>query len=83
MTLRDRTPRALATVATGPGPCWLRLGLAGLAVVHLGALIHHPSDTTWLRPAAYFTQATSPFPPAAVYAIKYRLEVWACGRYGP
>lgn len=72
--------KAPATVATGPGPGWLRLGLAGLAVVYFGALIHHPADTAWLRPAAFFTQATSLFPSAAVYAIEYRLEVWACGR---
>ena len=75
------TRPAPATVATGPGPRWLRLGLAGLAVVYLGALVHHPADTAWLRPAAFFTQATSLFPRAAVYAIEYRLEVWACGRH--
>ncbi|HEY0476621.1 MAG TPA: hypothetical protein VGD37_03805 [Kofleriaceae bacterium] len=69
-----------AAVATGPGPRWLRLGLAGLAVVYLGALIHHPPDLAWLRPAAFFTQATSLFPHASSFAIEFRLEAWACGR---
>jgi hypothetical protein len=76
--LTSRT--ALATVATGPGPRWLRIGLIGLAVVYYGALVHHPPDSAWLRPAAFFTQATSLFPRAAVYAIEYRLEVWTCGQ---
>ncbi|HEX7836277.1 MAG TPA: hypothetical protein VF469_02375 [Kofleriaceae bacterium] len=71
---------ASATIATGPGPRWLRFGLVGLAVVYLGALIHHPPDTSWLRPAAFFTEATSLFPRADSVTLEYRLEVWACGR---
>ena len=69
-----------ATVAAGPGPRWLRRGLAGLAVVYYGALIHHPPDASWLRPAAFFTQATALFPTASSFAIEYRIEVWPCGR---
>lgn len=71
---------APATLATGPGPRWLRLGLAGLAAVYLGALIHHPADAAWLRPAVFFTEATSLFPRADTVVLEYRLEVWACGR---
>jgi hypothetical protein len=49
-------------------------------VVYYGALIHHPPDSRWIRPAAFFTEATALFPSASMYAIEYRLEVWPCGR---
>ena len=66
-------------VATGPGPRWLRRGLAGLAVLYFAALLHH-RDIRWLRPVMFFTDATKLFPRASVYALEYRLEVWPCGR---
>jgi len=67
-------------VAVGPGPRWFRLGLAGLAAVYYAALTHHPPDVSWLRPAVFFTEATSLFPRASSFALEYRLEVWPCGR---
>lgn len=67
-------------VAAGPGPRWLRLELAGLAVVYYAALIHPPPDASWLRPVVFFTEATSLFSRVNAFAIEYRLEVWACGR---
>jgi hypothetical protein len=75
-TPRDRAP---SIVAAGPGPRWLRLGLAALAVVYLGALIHHP-ESRWVRPAAFFTEATSLFSKANSVVLEFRIEVWACGR---
>jgi hypothetical protein len=69
-----------ANIAVGPGPRWWRRALVGLAGLYYVALIHHPPDTRWLRPAAFFTEATCLFPRASSYAIEYRLEVWACGR---
>jgi hypothetical protein len=67
-------------VAVGPGPRWLRLGLAGLAAVYYAALLHRPPEVSWLRPAVFFTEATSLFPRASSFAIEYRLEVWPCNR---
>jgi len=67
-------------VARGPGPRWLRLALVGLAALYYAALVHHPPDARWLRPASFFTEATCLFPRASSYAIEYRLEAWACGR---
>jgi hypothetical protein len=64
---------------SGPGPRWLRLGLAGLAGLYFLALIHSP-DASWVRPAAFFTEATCLFPRASSFAIEYRLEAWPCGR---
>jgi hypothetical protein len=56
----------------------LRLGLAGLAALYFAALLHHPG-ARWLRPVAFFTQATQLFPKASAYAIEFRLEGWRCG----
>ena len=70
----------LAGVATGPGPRWVRLGLVALAVLYYLGLIHPPAKPSWLRPVAFFTDATGLFPRADAVAIEYRLEVWACGR---
>jgi len=67
-------------IARGPGPRWFRWGLVALAVVYYGALLHHPPRYTWLRPAAFFTEATSLFPLSNSVVLEYRLEVWACGR---
>ena len=71
---------AHAQVATGPGPRWLRLGLAGLAVVYYLGLFHGSVQARWLKPLAFFSDATGLFPKADQVAIEYRLEVWACGR---
>ena len=71
-----------SVVVYGPGPRWFRRALVGLAVLYLGALIHHPPDVGWLRPAAFFTEATCLFPRASSFAIEYRLEAWTCdGRW--
>ncbi len=67
-------------VAVGPGPWGFRIGLALLAGVYYALLLHRPGEVTWLRPVVFFTEATSLFPRASVYAIEWRLEVWACGR---
>jgi len=67
-------------VVAGPGPRWLRRGLAGLAAVYYLALFHRPTDASWLRPVTFFTEAACLFPRANSYAIEYRLEVWPCGR---
>jgi hypothetical protein len=69
----------LPSIATGPGPRWLRYGLAGLAAVYLVVLFDHPLNTGWLRPVVFFTEATALFKRASVFAIEYRLEVWRCG----
>lgn len=74
------SPEDPSRVAAGPGPRWVRRALAGLAVLYYAALLKHPPDTRWLRPAAFFTEATCLFPRASVFALEYRLEVWACGR---
>lgn len=65
-------------IARGPGPRWFRFGLVVLAVVYYGALIHHPPDVKWLRPAVFFTEATSLFPRSNSVVLEYRIEVWAC-----
>jgi hypothetical protein len=72
-------PNAEPNIAVGPGPRWFRLGLAGLATLYFAALIHHPPDSDWTRPVAFFTEATCLFPRASVYTLEYRLEVWPCG----
>ena len=73
-------PAVPPSIARGPGPRWFRLGLAALALVYYGALLHHPPYVKWLRPAVFFTEATSLFPRSNDVVLEYRLEVWACGR---
>lgn len=73
-------PAVATTVARGPGPRWLRRGLAGLALVYYGALLHHPSDAAWLRPVVFFTEATKLFPLSNAFVLEFRLEAWACGQ---
>jgi hypothetical protein len=75
-----RPTPAASDIAVGPGPRWLRRALIGLACVYYAALLHHPPDRAWLRPAAFFTEATCLFPRKSYFAIEFRLEVWACGR---
>lgn len=65
-------------IARGPGPRWFRFGLVALALVYYGALVHHPQDRKWVRPAAFFTEATCLFPRSNAIAQEYRLEVWVC-----
>jgi len=73
---RPSTP----TVARGARPALgCGGGLAGLAVVYFGALLHHPPGWAWLRPAGFFTEATSLFPLSNSVVLEYRIEVWACG----
>jgi hypothetical protein len=67
-------------VATGPGPRWLRLGLAVVALVYYVGLLHHPQASTWTRPLFFFVDATALFPHADKFAIEWRLEAWVCGR---
>src|SRR5689334_19967409 len=51
------------TIARGPGPRWLRYGLLLPVLVYYSALIcHHSPETRWLRPPAFFSQATCLFP---------------------
>ncbi len=69
-------------VAVGPGPRWFRRALVGLACAYFAALLHHPPDVAWVRPAGFFTEATCLFPRASAFAIEFRLEAWACtGRW--
>jgi hypothetical protein len=67
-------------IATGPGPRWLRRGLAVVAGLYYLALLKHPPQVSILRPIAFFTESTCLFPNASVYSIEYRLEAWSCGR---
>jgi hypothetical protein len=67
-------------IARGPGPRWFRFGLVAIALVYYGALVHHPPDSKWVRPASFFTDATCLFPKSDVIAQEYRLEVWVCGQ---
>jgi hypothetical protein len=75
-------------VATGPGPSWFRWLLVAVAAIYLWGLatesLHKlfgtppPEHGAWLRPAIFFTQASSLFPEADAYAIEARLEAWSC-----
>ena len=76
----SEAPIPAAQIAVGPGPRWVRRALVGVACVYYAALIHHPPDVSWVRPVAFFTEATCLFPRASSFAIEYRLEAWACGR---
>jgi hypothetical protein len=67
-------------IARGPGPRWFRWGLVALAVVYYGALLHHPPPVKWLRPAVFFTEATSLFPHSNSVVLEYRIEAWVCGQ---
>lgn len=74
MKKRDEPP----SVARGPGPRWLRICLAGLAVIYYAALVHHPPESRWLRPAAFFTAATALFPQSVSSVLEFRIEAWSC-----
>lgn len=76
-----KKPEAPPPIARGPGPRWFRWGLVAVALVYYGALLlHRPTNHKWLRPIAFFTQATSLFPYSNSVVLEYRIEVWACGR---
>ncbi len=77
-----KKPEPTPPIARGPGPRWFRFGLVALAVVYYGALVHHPQAQArkWVRPAAFFTEATCLFPRSNVIAQEFRLEVWVCGK---
>lgn len=75
-----KKPEPTPPIARGPGPRWFRFGLVALALVYYGALVHHPPDVKWLRPAVFFTEATSLFPRSNSVVLEYRIEVWACGK---
>lgn len=64
-------------VARAPGPRWLRIALAGCALVYYFLLLRHPSQR--LEPLTFFTECTCLFPDADRYAIEFRLEGWSCG----
>jgi hypothetical protein len=65
-------------VASGPGPRWLRIALAVIAVIYFIALLKHPPQKSLFKPLAYFTECTKLFPEADEYALEYRLEGWSC-----
>ena len=69
------------TIARGPGPRRLRLWLVLPVLVYYSGLIyHHAPATRWLRPPAFFVEATCLFPRSDAFAIEYRLEVWSCSK---
>ena len=75
---RRPVPHTPPLVARGPGPRWLRLGLAMVAVLYYLALVKRPPPVSGLRALTFFTQATCLFPAASTYAIEFRLEGWSC-----
>jgi len=66
------------TVARGPGPHGVRVGLAVVAALYYVALIRHPPQLRGLRAIGFFTESTCLFPRANAYAIEYRLDAWSC-----
>jgi hypothetical protein len=72
-------PSDATDIAAGPGPREVRRALVGLAALYYIALLYHPTDVAWIRPATFFTEATCLFPRAVDYSIEYRLEGWSCG----
>ena len=73
--------KPVPTIARGPGPRWLRLGLLVPVFVYYSALLcHRTPESRWLRPPAFFIQATCLFPHSDTFALEYRLEVWSCSQ---
>ncbi len=67
-----------AEIARGPGPRWLRIVLAALALLYYAALVSHPAQRPGLRMFTFFTEATKLFPNAIEHTLEYRLEGWSC-----
>jgi hypothetical protein len=65
-------------VARGPGPPWVRRGLAVVAALYFVALVRHPPQWPGLRVAGFFTESTCLFPRANVVTSDYRLDAWSC-----
>jgi hypothetical protein len=74
-----------SAIARGPGPRWVRRGLAVLAALYFAALIHHPPQWPGLRVAGFFTESTCLFPRANLVTSDYRLDAWSCAdrRWAP
>ena len=64
-------------IARGPGPSWLRLGLAGLAGLYFVALVVHPPHVSVLQTIGFFTESTCLFPNARGNLTEYRLDAWS------
>jgi hypothetical protein len=75
---RARSAPAPTPVARGPGPRWVRIALAALAVLYFAGLVKSPPRRPGLSAVTFFTEATCLFPSASRYAIELRLEVWSC-----
>jgi hypothetical protein len=65
-------------VAVGPGPRWWRRTLAVLGALYLVALVKHPPQIRGLHAIGFFTESTSLFPRANLFAMEYRLDAWSC-----
>jgi hypothetical protein len=71
---------APARIVRGPGPPWLRVGLAGLAGLYFVALVVHPPHVSVLQTIGFFTESTCLFPNARGNLTEYRLDAWSCPR---
>ena len=69
---------AKPAVAVGPGPRWWRRTLAVIGALYLVALVKHPPQWRGLHAIGFFTESTSLFPRANLFAMEYRLDVWSC-----
>lgn len=65
-------------VARGFGSPWFRVVLVVLALGYFAALVKRLPDARWIRPVAFFTQATCLFPHASSFRTEYRLSAWSC-----
>lgn len=65
-------------VVRGFGPPWFRTMLVVLALGYFAALVKRLPDARWIRPVAFFTQATCLFPHASSFKTEYRLTAWSC-----
>lgn len=76
-TSRTATP-AKPPVAVGPGPRWWRRTLAVIGTLYIIALVKHPPQWRGLHAIGFFTESTSLFPRANLFAMEYRLDAWSC-----
>ena len=65
-------------VVRGPGPGWLRISFAALAVFYFIILLADPPMKGAFRSLWYFAECTRLFPEAKDYDVEYRLEGWSC-----